>query len=202
VVGTSDRRTRKELAPIIRPLAALASVILMVFGLMTLIPDCASACSCAIVGSQKERVKSELSHSDAVFSGEVVKIDRPSPIKSTAAPETVSFRVSEVWKGPEGGMLEVRTPVSGTSCGYHFEEGQEYLVYAGKGMSVNLCSETKPLSKAGADLALLGEGEKPTDGGDSLNDTSGIVSGGAMAGMAGIAMVASFLLVVRLVRSG
>jgi hypothetical protein len=99
-------------------------------------------------------------------------------------------------------MLEVRTPVSGTSCGYHFEEGQEYLVYAGKGMSVNLCSETKPLSKAEADLALLGESEKPTDGGDSLNDTSGIVSGGAMAGMAGIAMVASFLLVVRLVRSG
>lgn len=185
-----------------RPLAALASVILMVFGLMTLIPDCASACSCAIVGSQKERVKSELSHSDAVFSGEVVKIDRPSPIKSTAAPETVSFRVSEVWKGPEGGMLEVRTPVSGTSCGYHFEEGQEYVVYAGKGMSVNLCSETKLLSKAGADLAVLGDGEKPTDGGDALKDTSGGFSVRTMVGMACLAMAASLLLVVRLVRTG
>ena len=98
--------------------------------------------------------------------------------------------------------MEVRTPVSGISCGYHFEEGQEYLVYAGKGMSVNLCSETKPLSKADADLAVLGDGEKPEDDGDVLNDTSGGPSVRTMLGMAGLAMAASLLLVVRLVRTG
>ena len=68
-------------------------------------------------------------------------------------------------------------------------------------MSVNLCSETKLLSKAGADLAVLGDGEKPKDDGDVLNETSGGVSVGAMVGMAGLAMAVSFLVVVRLVRT-
>jgi hypothetical protein len=54
-----------------------------------------------------------------------------------------------------------------------------------------------PLSKAGAELALLGTREKPEDGGEALSDTSGGVSVGAMVGMAG-----SFSLVVRLVQSG
>jgi hypothetical protein len=30
-----------------------------------------------------------------------------------------------------------------------------------------------PLSKAGAELALLGNSEKPEDGGEALSDTSG-----------------------------
>ena len=185
-----------------RPLAALASLVLMGLALWVLLPDCASACSCALPGgSNKERVESALDSSEAVFSGEMVKIDRPSPIKSSLDPETFTFRVSGSWKGPEGGALEVRTPVSGISCGYPFEEGQEYLVYAsgGQELKVDLCSETKLLSKARADLAVLGDGENPKDGGDTLNDTSGGLSVGAMVGLA---MAASLLVVLRLVRTG
>jgi hypothetical protein len=59
-----------------------------------------------------------------------------------------------------------------------------------------------PLSKAGAELALLGNSEKPEDGGEALSDTSGGVSVGAMVGLAGMAKAVSFSLVVRLVRSG
>jgi hypothetical protein len=147
-----------------------------------------------------------ISSSDAVFSGKVVEIDRPSPIKSSEDPETVTFRVIESWKGPGGGgTLEVKTPVSGASCGYHFEEGQDYLVYAyGKGepFETSICSGTTHLSKADEDLALLGNGEKLKDGGDALTDTSGGVSVRAMVGIAGLAMMASFLVVVRLVRTG
>jgi hypothetical protein len=186
-----------------RPLAALASVALMGLSLLVLLPDCASACSCAVFGSKKQ-VEWALSHPGAVFSGEVVKIDRPSSIKSSLAPETVTFRVSESWKGPKQQSLEVSTPVSGTSCGYPFKEGQEYLVYAyGKqDLKVDLCSGTKPLSKAGAELALLGNGEKPKDGGDALTDTSGVVPARAMAGLVGVVMAASLLVTVRLVRTG
>jgi hypothetical protein len=186
-----------------RPLAAVASVVLMGLSLLVLLPDCASACSCAVLGSKKQ-VEWALSHPGAVFTGEVVKIDRPSSIKSSLAPETVTFRVSKSWKGPEGATLEVKTPISGMSCGYPFKEGQEYLVYAhGKqDLRVDLCSGTKALSKAGADLAELGNGQKPKDGGEALTDTSGVVSVRAMVGMAGLAMLASFLVVVRLVRTG
>jgi hypothetical protein len=138
-------------------------------------------------GSHKEFFKDELADSEAVFSGEVVKIDRPSgPGWSTADLETDTFRVSESWKEPwkepEGSMLEVRTQVFGASCGYPFKEGQEYLVYAYEGkqvLKVDGCGATIPLSKAGADLALLGNSsEKPKDGGDeALSDTSGAFRG-------------------------
>jgi hypothetical protein len=201
-----------------RPLAALASVVLIGLGLLVLLPDCASACSCALLGgSDKERVEGALSDSSAVFSGEVVDFEKSSPpnkkkmIEGTmmtitimgGGTATATVRVSEVWKGTKQETLEVSTPVSGMSCGYPFEEGQEYLVYAyGKqDLKVDLCSETKPLSKAGADLAVLGNGEKPKDG-DALTDTSGGVSVRAMVGIAGLAMVASFLVVGRLVRTG
>lgn len=50
-------------------------------------------------------------------------------------------------------------------CGYFFQEGQEYLVYAsaeGAQLKTGSCSGTKRLSDARADLAVLGEGETPS----------------------------------------
>jgi hypothetical protein len=183
-----------------RPLAALATVALMGMSLLLLLPDCASACSCMGVPIQRY-----ISSSDAVFSGEVVDLQKGTSASRMFGPsDTVTLRVSEAWKGTDQGTLEVSTPSQGSACGYHFEEGQEYLVYAyGKqDLKVDACGGTTHLSKADEDLALLGNGEKPTDGGDALNDTSGGVSVRAMVGIAGLAMVASLLVVVRLVRAG
>ena len=187
-----------------RPLATLASLVLTVLGgVFLLLPQCAYACQCTMLpGSQDpERV---LADSEVVFSGEVATIDRPSPFKSGADLETDTFRVSEVWKGPEQETLEVHTALMGASCGYPFKEGQEYLVYAytGKqGLEVDLCNGTQRLAEAEADLRVLGDGERPTDGG-VLSDTSGGVSGRAMAGLTGLALAASLLVAARLVRTG
>ena len=97
------------------------------------------------------------------------------------------------------------TPSYGAACGYPFKEGQEYIVYAyekEEPFKVDLCSQTKPLSKASEDLALLGNSsEKPTGGGP-LSDTSGGASVRAMVGVAGLALAASLLLMMRLVRTG
>jgi hypothetical protein len=186
-----------------RTLAALASLALTVLGVVVLLPDCASACSCAIFGSQKERVERALSSSEAVFSGEVAAIERDQKGPFGGVDE-VSFRVSEVWKGPERETLELTTPSQGGACGYPFEEGQEYLVYAdGKGepFDTSICSGTTQLSKADEDLTVLGNGEKPTDGGDALNDTSGVVPARAVVGMAGLTIAAALLVMVRLVRT-
>ncbi len=201
-----------------RPLAALTSVVLAVLGFVFLIPDCASACLCVgAEGSKKEIVKDALSDSEAVFSGEVVDFENTPNITmmegemvtmmgGNTATATATLRVSEVWKGPERQTMQIGTaPNDGVSCGYPFEEGKEYLVYASgkQDPEASGCSETKPLSEAGADLALLGDGQKPKDGGnEALSDTSGGVSAGAMAGMAGLALAASLLVVVRLVRTG
>ncbi len=186
-----------------RPLAALASLVPAVLGFVFLLPDCASACQCTMLPGSQDAERA-LADSEAVFSGEVVKIDPPSPWKSSATIETDTFRVSEVWKGPEQRTLEVHTALFGASCGYPFEEGQEYLVYAytGKqGLEVDLCNGTQRLTEAETDLEVLGAGKKPT-GGEVLSDTSGGVSAGAMVGVAGLVMAAALLLVVRLVHTG
>jgi len=188
-----------------RPLASFTGLTLLALGILVLLPDCASACSCASLGSQQEQAKQALSDSAAVFSGEVVDVGEGPPIRmmgSRLPSSRATLRVSEVWKGPEQETLEVSTPVSGSACGYPFKEGQEYLVYAdGKQeLKVDLCSETKPLSKAGVNLQALRNSERPKDGGP-LSDTSGGISVGMMAGVAGLGMAASFLLIVRLVRA-
>jgi hypothetical protein len=203
-----------------RPLAALAFLVLAVLGIVFLLPpQYAYACSCGPVSVQRL-----LSSSEAVFSGEVVDLKRnqkdpapdppPDPADYEGAPppapsyrvDMVSFRVSEVWEGPQRETLEVITErADGASCGYPFEEGQEYLVFAeGKGepFETGLCSGTQPLSKADEDLVLLGDGEKPRAGGDALTDTSGVVSARVVVGLAGLAMAASLLVMVRLVRTG
>ena len=200
-------RLMKEFLPMSRPLAALGLSVLTVLGAVVLYPpECARACSCAMPpGSQIERAERALSNSDAVFSGEVVRIDRPSgPIRSSGDPETDTFRVLESWKGPKSGTLEVKTPVADMSCGYPFEEGRAYLVYASEkrqGLEVYLCGETKPLPKAKEDLAALGEDEKPGNG-DALTDTSGVVPAHTVIGMAALALTVSLLVTARLVRSG
>lgn len=179
-----------------RPLAALASLVLASLGLFVLLPDYASACSRAGGVTAKQVVDDALSDPDyVVFSGEVIDV------KSVpGAMFAYTLRVSEVWKGPEQKTLKVYTR-DPALCGYPFKEGQEYLIYAYEGkltLKVDGGGGTKPLSEAGADLALLGKGEKPTDG--ALNDTSGGVPARTMIGMAGLVMAASFSLVARLVR--
>jgi hypothetical protein len=188
-----------------RTLAALASLVLTVLGVVLLFsPDCAYACSCAMPsGTQKERAERALSSSEAVFSGRVTAIEKEVATRRHPGTATATLRVSQLWKGPERATLEVSTASQESACGFPFEEEREYLVYAyGKqDLKVDLCSETKPLSIAEADLATLGNGEKPKSS-DALTDTSGVVPARAIVGLAGLALAASFLVVVRLVRTG
>jgi hypothetical protein len=185
-----------------RLLAALASVALIGLALLVLLPDCASACSCASFGgSPQQRAERMLDKSSAVFAGKVVdlKKNQKGPLGGV---DKVSFRVSEVWKGPNRETLDLTTQSQGSACGYHFSEGREYLIDATGKMSVSLCSETEPLSEASELVVALGNGETPGKGSKALTDTSGGLSVRAMVGLAGLVMAASLLVVVRLVRTG
>jgi hypothetical protein len=194
-------------------------LILLALSFVALLPDCASACTCGVEGSPKERARGAIADSDAVFSGEVVELDKEPPdtemVKGTmltvmgegGRESTVTLQVSEVWKGPEQQTVRFTTPVDdGISCALPFEEGREYLVYASgeQGLEVGGCSETKPLSAADADLALLGiSGEEPKDVADEvLSDTSGGLPTPAVIGLAGLAIAGSLLLAARLLRAG
>jgi hypothetical protein len=117
----------------------------------------------------------------------------------------VTLRVSEAWKGPQQETLVVSTPRDGATCGYAFKEGQEYLVYAyGKEepFEVDLCSGTKQLSDADADLRVLGDGRSSGDD-STLSDTSGGVPRLDVIGMLGGAVATvSLVVLMRVVRTG
>lgn len=154
-------------------LSFLLAVTTTVFFCTTLLaPDRAYACSCAVEAgvTKQERVQEAFSQANAVFAGKVTGVEDPPPssVVSSADPVTVTFDVSEAWKGVQAETLEITTPMSGASCGYEFKAGEEYLVYAPEDMEIWLCGETKLLSDAKVDLETLGAA-------DALPDTSGAV---------------------------
>ncbi len=131
--------------------------------------ESASACSCVPPGTPLE----ELGRSTAVFAGKAIRIDA-GLLYSSADPVMVTFQVAQVWKGPEHARLTLHTERSGASCGYEFQGGQEYLVYASgpeADLYTGLCTRTQPLASAGDDLQALGEGTTPSD------DAPGLAAG-------------------------
>jgi hypothetical protein len=168
-----------------RVLAGFASVALLVFSLVALLPDRAYAYTCGgFMGSPQELAKSELEESRAVFSGEVQDINN----HNYEAFQTVTFRTIDVWKGPHRDTLEV---TNGSLCPYTFEEGREYLLYADsyaeQGLSVDACGHNKLLSEASEEVQAL-----------SLVDTSGGVAELGVFGLAGVTGTIAGLWLLRL----
>jgi len=107
-----------------------------------------------------------LKESDAVFSGKVIRKDTPLIVTSSGDLISVTFQVSKVWKGPVQKEIQVKTAVGGATCGYYFEEGKEYLVYANEyegSLHSGLCSRTSEISFAKDDFLELGTPQVPID---------------------------------------
>jgi hypothetical protein len=173
-----------------RVLAGFASVALLVASLVALLPDRAYACSCASFGgSPEQRAERVLDKSAAVFTGKVVDLERNFKQSMYGSLNKVSFRVTEVWKGPKRETLELTTPSQEMACGYSFSEGRTYLVDATgkKSLDTSICSETKPLSEASKTVQAL-----------SLVDTSGGVSVLGVFGLAGLTGTIAGLVLLRL----
>ncbi len=137
---------------------AAASVLALLF------PRLASACQC--IGDVP--LCQSFWQADAVFSGEVLSFENIDP-KQVLSRRVAHVRVDRVWRGQVQGTIEVTTGAGGGDCGYSFRRGSTYLVYAyrtqdGK-LTTNICSPTKLLDKAAADLAYFKDAEKPSSGG-------------------------------------
>jgi SdrD B-like domain len=70
----------------------------------------------------------------------------------------VHFAVEEAFTGIVGKEVDI-DPKTDSTCGYWFEQGEIYLVYAyggqDKGLSTGLCTRTRLLAQAAEDLAFL-----------------------------------------------
>ena len=74
------------------------------------------------------------------------------------------FQVDRAWKGVSEDTVTVRTSTQGAACGYFFNEGKSYLVYAfgdEHSLSTGSCSNVAVIEAAGERIAFLGEGYVP-----------------------------------------
>ena len=114
------------------------------------------ACECV----QPKPPLVSLDESNAVFSGKVVSLQITDDLYPS---REVTFDVITIWKGISNDSVKVTTGMGGADCGYDFENGKDYLVYAygdpEKEIGTDYCSRTKPLDKADADLVALGSGD-------------------------------------------
>ena len=116
------------------------------------------ACDCAPPPAPKKALEGAA----AVCLAEVIAID------DDGAQRTVTLKVERWWKGGDKTDLIVSTSKSGASCGYGFQKGNKYLVYASasekdKPMRVSLCSRTRTEKEAekSGDFKELGAGKAP-----------------------------------------
>jgi len=117
----------------------------------------ANACDCAEPPAPKKAFEG----ATAVFLAEAVKVEVEGQTR------TVTFKVERWWKGGDKQEVIASTHKSGATCGYGFEKGKKYMVYAGaekdKSLRVSLCSRTRTEKQAeeSGDFKDLGEGKKP-----------------------------------------
>jgi hypothetical protein len=149
----------------LRERSFLVPILLLLYGgwIFGLHPGQAHACSCL----QPPPPDEALRQADAVFAGEVTDFRIPAPGNRATRFDRyeATFRVTAVWKGPDSDRIKVLTAdPSQEMCGYRFEPGIRYLVYAiemPEGLGTSTCSRTAVLDAAGYDLAALGEGTPP-----------------------------------------
>lgn len=138
------------------------------------------ACSCVIPGTPVE----EMEKSDAVFSGQVIEME------STPTGYVVSLEVFEFWKGDVPEEVTVQTGMGGGDCGFNFERGKNYMVYAHaaeEGYMVYSCGLTSLL--ADANTEPLGPSTLYTNENHATEEAKEVLHGWLLTGGAVLAVV-------------
>lgn len=119
-------------------------------------PDRAAACDFEEPPPPQEA----LEDATAVFTGEVQSIEEVGDDPDDQYIEA-TIEVDRAWKGIDTSPVIVETHQHEATCGFPFEEGESYLVYAydeGTPFTTALYHRTRHLERADEDLEALGEG--------------------------------------------
>jgi len=103
--------------------------------------------------SEKQLIAAARKSSTAVFSGKVTSIENQSQLLVG-----VTFLVGSTWKGQVAQSVTIQTGGGAGDCGYRFEVGERYLVYAygsAESLSTSICQRTRPLSASTVDRKSL-----------------------------------------------
>lgn len=138
---------------------------LFLINFLMISPNSAQACSCMMPAPPVE----SMDQSAAVFSGKVVALEKADMSIN------VNFEVAQVWKGGIDKEVILTTALDSAACGYAFEEGKDYLVYAYEhegALETGLCSRTALLADAQEDVEALGAGQEPSASLSEYNPTT------------------------------
>lgn len=105
------------------------------------------ACSCiAPTGKVKTQVTNAYKDSAAIFTGKVISMEKTTDGNYWL----VRLTVQTTWKGTGTSEITIKTALDSAMCGYGFEDGKEYLVYAhgtAADLNVGNCSRTASMSE-------------------------------------------------------
>ena len=107
----------------------------------------------------EKQVREAYTKSSAVFVGEVTEVVKKPETHSV----TVRFKVEKSWNKKFQKEIIVSTASESNLCGYAFEVGKKYLVYAAENngnLTTNLCTRTAAVS-SNKDIAILNKIKKP-----------------------------------------
>jgi hypothetical protein len=144
------------------------------------------ACTCARPGPDLATrwaiAENEVGTTPVIFEGKVDHIEvkgwpiKPFPGKTISVKPAMLIKFSDVhlYRGTSQNF-DVETGLGGGDCGYHFKQGESYLVFAwigdGGQLTTGICSATTLLENAGTELRLLkGEPATPWDLSDWRNE--------------------------------
>ena len=118
-------------------------------GVVCAIPRGADACSC-IGGTPPCAAVWQYG---AVFVAQVLRVEQ------TQTQRRVHLQLQESFRGPST-IATISTGSGGGDCGYAFQPGETYLIYANSNQatgaySTGICSRTRPISQATEDLGYL-----------------------------------------------
>lgn len=135
--------------------------LLFVFGLTLFVSSDAFACSCMSPGSPCEA----FGKASAVFVGRAVSAADQHESEDEKGNKTIwlgrniHFAVEKAYSGGIGKEVDIRSGPGGSGCGYFFELGEIYVVYAygnsKDGLSTSICTRTNRLNNAHEDLDYL-----------------------------------------------
>ena len=120
-----------------------------------------SACSCIFLPETESLdsiVQRAYKDSSAVFVGEVVEIVQKPDVFFVQ----VKFVVEQKWNDGIKKTVTITTGKGGGDCGYPFEIGKKYLVYASNSkntLQTNICTKTA-LAENNKDIAVLNKIKK------------------------------------------
>jgi hypothetical protein len=133
---------------------------LLITAALAILPGTACACSCAAL-KPEEQVR----QAAAVFTGTVVATRAVEGGPGGVTPPIVyTFRADQVYKGAVRARYQVATNRDSAACGFGFESGSRYLVFASSGrsglfavdpgvpLSTSLCAGTQEIRAGTAPL--------------------------------------------------